>query len=987
MAGLSLGPAAPAAPVAPAVPAEERYTREALLGAGGMGRVYLAHDRRLGRLVALKEAREGAAAAAAIAHEVAVAGRLEHPGIITLHDQGVGPDGRPWYTMQLIRGRTLGARVAEAPDLAARLLLLTHFRDACQAVAYAHSQGIIHRDLKPDNVLLGAFGETQVVDWGLAASADLPATAAVAGSPAWMAPEQAQGGPVDARADVWGLGAVLYFLLSGQALRAGLDGSAALRAAREEPPPPLGQAISGVPPELAAIVGRALAWSPQERYPDALALAQDVERYLTGERVRAHQYSPIELLGRALRVWRAPLLVAAVAALLLLGLAGLSARRLADERDTAVQARVAAERALQASLVAQARQLSEAQRAGSAGILGAAALGLGEDPEARGAALAALASWPVRRVSATAVQDCPSPLLAGDGWLCRSSAAIWATDASGVRRWTAALSAVSVTVAGAVLAAQQTHDVSLLALATGRVLETHPRIWPLPLIGTHDGRFASRRWEGQSWSGGLSQAEQRQYAGCAPHGLPRESVLHPTQALHASWCADGHVAFTDEAGAVAVWDTGISVAEHGDASVLAWSSDGQHLALGWYSGRVGWLDRQTGAIQTATRPDRSAVVALVPSPDGALLATRWDDGTVLLWGTATLTLVAELPGQDAVDMRWEDSDHLRVLGTTDALWRVERRPVPPVLRLGAGVAELLLSPSGDTLISTHGDGRVVSTPLQPGAPSWQRLAGRGAIVAADLTPTGEALFLAAGEEQHIQHWHPDGSVLPARFPVPEGARSLLARSPEEVWIVGFGGAIFRRRGDAFVPEPSCEGTRWRALLASPAREALVLGIDGTLVPLDSSGCGEPLAVPAARWAALGPSAGWLILLSAEGLSRIHTDGPAVWSISLDVRNVQDLVLSPDGRWVAVGGRDHAVRLLDARDGTLRALFRGHSARAAALAFTPDSRVLFSGDWEGDVRLWPLEALEDPPAQLQARLEARGWPTASELLAATAQDPG
>ena len=145
----------------------ERYTRVGLLGVGGMGRVYLARDRRLGRMVALKEAHDPGLARR-LAREVRVTAGLEHPGIVTVYDEGRGGDGRPFYTMRLMRGRALSRVLSERSSASGRLELLSHYLDACQALAYAHAQGVIHRDLKPANIMLGAFGETQVVDWGLA---------------------------------------------------------------------------------------------------------------------------------------------------------------------------------------------------------------------------------------------------------------------------------------------------------------------------------------------------------------------------------------------------------------------------------------------------------------------------------------------------------------------------------------------------------------------------------------------------------------------------------------------------------------------------------------------------------------------------------------------------------------------------------------------------------------------------------------------------
>ena len=202
----------------PATPPEgehtdDRYQDLGLLGTGGMGEVRAVHDGRLGRQVARKSPRANVPGATeALAREAAVTAALEHPGIVPVYDAGHDPDGRPWYTMRLVRGRSLRAVIAETPSLTGRLALLRPVLAAVEAVAYAHARGVVHCDLKAPNVLLGEHGEVQVVDWGLAASG--PGSPS-GGTPATMAPEQARGEPATQASDVWSLGMVLLELLVG----------------------------------------------------------------------------------------------------------------------------------------------------------------------------------------------------------------------------------------------------------------------------------------------------------------------------------------------------------------------------------------------------------------------------------------------------------------------------------------------------------------------------------------------------------------------------------------------------------------------------------------------------------------------------------------------------------------------------------------------------------------------------------------------------
>jgi eukaryotic-like serine/threonine-protein kinase len=277
----------------------DRYVIEREIAQGGMGRVFAGRDRRLGREVAVKVLLDGdPIAARRFEREARVAARLQHPGIVTVYDAGFWPTGEPYLVMKHVLGRSLDRVIADAESLDDRLALLPHLIAVADALAYAHDQGIVHRDLKPSNVVVGAFGETVVIDWGLAkdlraeegdeprparaaAASELTVDGAVLGTPAYMAPEQAAGEPVDVRADVYALGAMLYQSLTG---------------APPEPPSATAAALLALEPrapaDLAAIAAKALAADRQQRYPSAFDLAEDLKRFQTGQLVAAHRYSP-----------------------------------------------------------------------------------------------------------------------------------------------------------------------------------------------------------------------------------------------------------------------------------------------------------------------------------------------------------------------------------------------------------------------------------------------------------------------------------------------------------------------------------------------------------------------------------------------------------------------------------------------------------------------------------------------------------------------
>jgi len=327
---------------------------------GGQGEVWVAEDTELHRKVALKQLRAHCAndprSQVRLVHEAEVTGRLEHRGIVPVYSLGRFENGRPFYAMRFVEGTSLGDVIVEFHEAKAadpahvdRTLelrrLLGRFVDVCNTVAYAHSRGVLHRDLKPGNIILDEYGETLVVDWGLAKSGcrDLdPASTEVTlptvsasrtpstqagttiGTPAFMSPEQAAGptselGPAT---DVYSLGATLYCVLTGRPPFEGRDPSIILPKVRAAEFPRPRQVDSSVPVALEAICLKAMALSPDRRYSTPRALGDEIERWLADQPVLAY---PEPLPARAMRwVRRRKQWVAAAAAVLILTVFGLA---------------------------------------------------------------------------------------------------------------------------------------------------------------------------------------------------------------------------------------------------------------------------------------------------------------------------------------------------------------------------------------------------------------------------------------------------------------------------------------------------------------------------------------------------------------------------------------------------------------------------------------------------------------------------------------
>jgi len=398
-------------PTGPYVPQSSDGLRYQVLrrhAKGGLGEVFIALDQSLNREVAIKEIQErhshDPASRNRFVLEAEITGRLEHPGIVPVYDLGHHSDGRPYYAMRFVRGETLkeAIRAFHAADHPGRnpgertlafRQLLRRFIDACNAVAYAHSRGVLHRDLKPANIMLGPYGETLVVDWGLAkpvgrdratadsaeeslrpaASSSVTETIAgtAVGTPAYMSPEQASGRLDTLRpaTDVYGLGATLYTLLTGKPpVEDGDVGEILRRVQRGEITPPR-RVNARTPLALEAVCLKAMALSPDARYADALGLATDVEHWLADEPVSAFKEPFVARSRRWVRRHQSMVGSAAAATLVLLiclaaglGIVARAYRQEKEAREYAVEQEGEAHRQ-QAVAVERATEIEERFRA------------------------------------------------------------------------------------------------------------------------------------------------------------------------------------------------------------------------------------------------------------------------------------------------------------------------------------------------------------------------------------------------------------------------------------------------------------------------------------------------------------------------------------------------------------------------------------------------------------------------------------------------
>jgi len=316
-----------------------RYIPGRLLGRGGMAYVFEARDEDLHRIVAMKVLAlpphdSDAVAVARFLEEAQVTGQLDHPAIVPVHDLGMDRDERVFFTMRRVRGRDfkeilrLVHQEKEGWTLPRAVGVIVR---VCEAMAFAHAKGVVHRDLKPTNLMVGAFGEVYVMDWGLAKvrgrttvpaprprldgsitlsevhtdrtraveespdSALVTMDGTVIGTPSYMSPEQARGrlGEVDQKSDIYSVGAILYHLLAGEApyvpRGAKVSPRTVLAAAIQGPPKPVHRVRPDLPEELCAICEKAMAWDRNRRYPSMREMAVDLQAFLEGRVVQAHR--------------------------------------------------------------------------------------------------------------------------------------------------------------------------------------------------------------------------------------------------------------------------------------------------------------------------------------------------------------------------------------------------------------------------------------------------------------------------------------------------------------------------------------------------------------------------------------------------------------------------------------------------------------------------------------------------------------------------
>ncbi len=998
-----------------------RYTIKGEAGRGAMGQVLIAFDEHIGREVAVKELLPGpggssrpsfdqsprrlsAESVTRFLREARITGQLEHPGIIPVHEIARRADGTIYYTMKLVRGKTLMERLKKCSSLSERLHLLPHFLDLCQSMAYSHSRGVVHRDLKPGNVMVGEFGETVVLDWGLAkvrgladvrseqleenlrlikqAAGDTVAGKPI-GTPAYMSPEQAEGDipNIDERSDVWSLGAMLYEILTGATPFPGNTAFEVMGMVIKDPVKKVCEVTKEAPTELCAVAEKCLSKDRASRYAHAGEVAADVEAFSSGGLVSAYEYSMAALAGRWVRKhW--PLVTTVSIALALLIVLGVFAfLRIREERNRALDQRALAvkrEQEAKTNLGEAYYQIgmrAEKQKLWNDALLYyTSALALNDREEERsGYYTASLRPWRVKLertiggLEARSFSLSFSPdgklLVSGDcarresGSCVKGRLELWNADTGKLFKTLTGhdnrvTSAVFSPDGKYLLSASWDNTVKLWSVESGECLQT---------MAGHQGPVY-----------GVAFSPDGKLAASASHDGTIKVWSIPAGGLLQSFDAKGFI-----------------------VSSVTFPPDGKHLLSGGGEGAL-QLWSLEGKGQQGNFPGHSSLIFTVAaSPDGKTAVTASYDKTIKLWSIPSGECIRTLSGhEDAVTMAAFSPDGKTILSAsldkTMKLWSVETGEC--LLTISGHTDPVWsadFSPSGDRIASGSSDQTIKVWSFAKGQEVPSFSAAQSMLWAMAVSPDGKHLAAAASDDKlscAVKLWPLPGAD-PVRVVNRRNYPRLCLAFSGDGKRLAVGGCHeakgFECSAGEIVVWDVQSGSSLREITGHGAAvNAIAYSRDGGLAASgacgksdDKRGCvqgeikvwsaedGQCLLTISQHQntiSSLAFTPDGKYLLSAdlsEPAFRLWSlpGGELVRSFTGHQSMVSALAVAPDGKSVASVSGDGTIKLWDVATGKCLQTFKGHDVGVLSAAFDPEGRLLASGGWDHNIKLWSLQS--------------------------------